>query len=66
MNQDYWQRHYDSYRAMNVNKLQKMLDDSIAFSEKYPEFNDGRHNEFRGFLKMIIAEKIGKNVRTNA
>lgn len=66
MNKEYWQRQYEIYKKMNINKLQRILDDSLAFAEKYPEFLNGWHNEFCGFLKMIIAEKIGRNTRTNS
>jgi hypothetical protein len=43
-----------------MKELQEYLKTAEEFSEKYPQFKVGWHNEYIHMLKLRIAERIGK------
>ena len=55
--------HFDHeayYASKSMKELQEYLKTAEEFSEKYPQFKVGWHNEYIHMLKLRIAERIGK------
>ncbi len=48
------------YASKSTKQLEEMLRDAEAFTVKYPQFSEGRHNEYVHTLKCLIAERIGR------
>jgi hypothetical protein len=56
-------RHFDReahYASKSIKELQQYLKKAEQFSQKYPQFKDGWHNEYIHDLRRRIAERIGK------
>ena len=48
------------FEGKSLSDLQKSLVQAKQFSEKYPQFQHGWHNEYTNELRRRIAESIGK------
>lgn len=54
--------HVAHYKAKTLKQLQSLLAESEAFAVKYyPKFDLGNHNEYIQKLKLLIAERIGRD-----
>lgn len=52
--------HEAHYASMSIHELQFLLRKSQEFVAKYPQLENGWHNEYMNMLKLRIAERIGK------
>ncbi len=51
------------FEGKSAKELQTMLSEALEFSNKYPEFEYGWHNEYIQELRKRIANTIGKGKR---
>ncbi len=52
--------HEAHYASMSTKQLEFRLREAEDFAKKYPQFQQGWHNEYRESLKLKIAERIGR------
>lgn len=48
------------YASKSTKQLQDLLKEAENFTQKYPQFEHGQHNEYVQDLKRRIAERIGR------